>query len=289
MSWRVRRTFFLPNGVFLLCDHGLDFLHQLMSEFNQSINEPVVSSDTSGWFSDFGGTTSEETEESTFEIKEGLVQRLGLWRHITSTVARALVMTVLLYYVWLTCGSSLYNRLALTDIYRQPETVCGITNDKDRFALGVEPAAETWNRGNSRLVSVMVDSMAPSHHFDDAQVPGLRYRVENHQTLAILRWITTTGGNQLKGVSQELLRGHTIDAQGLKRGLLLLVLVVLGLGRKLISVKQDGTLPGGEPLAGTLDDDKPQERSTLLRKASPAGGVPQASVLEHPEQSTSPG
>ena len=27
--------FFLPNGVFLPCDHRLYFLHQLMSEFNQ--------------------------------------------------------------------------------------------------------------------------------------------------------------------------------------------------------------------------------------------------------------
>ena len=26
---------FLPNGVSLPCDHGLDFLHQLMREFNQ--------------------------------------------------------------------------------------------------------------------------------------------------------------------------------------------------------------------------------------------------------------
>ena len=27
--WRVRRMFSLPGGVFLPCDHGLDFLHQL--------------------------------------------------------------------------------------------------------------------------------------------------------------------------------------------------------------------------------------------------------------------
>ena len=30
---------FLPNGIFLLCGHGLDFLHQLMCEFNQSIKK----------------------------------------------------------------------------------------------------------------------------------------------------------------------------------------------------------------------------------------------------------
>ena len=32
--------FFLPNGGFLPCDHGLDFLHNKhMREFNQSINQ----------------------------------------------------------------------------------------------------------------------------------------------------------------------------------------------------------------------------------------------------------
>ena len=35
--------FSLPNGVFLPCDHGLDFLHQLMWEFNQSNNVTVLS------------------------------------------------------------------------------------------------------------------------------------------------------------------------------------------------------------------------------------------------------
>ena len=33
--------FFLPDGVFLPCDHGLDFLYQLMRGFNQSINQPT--------------------------------------------------------------------------------------------------------------------------------------------------------------------------------------------------------------------------------------------------------
>ena len=30
---------FLPDDVFLPCDHGLDFWHQVMWEFNQSINQ----------------------------------------------------------------------------------------------------------------------------------------------------------------------------------------------------------------------------------------------------------
>ena len=65
-------------------------------------DEAVASFDTSGWFSGSGGANSEETEGSTFEIEEGLVQRLGLSNHvidILTTLARALVMAVMLHYV----------------------------------------------------------------------------------------------------------------------------------------------------------------------------------------------
>ena len=45
--------------------------------------EAVASFDTSGLFSGFEGTTNENTGSSTFEIKEGPIQGLGLWNHIT--------------------------------------------------------------------------------------------------------------------------------------------------------------------------------------------------------------
>ena len=111
-----------------------------------STGEAVVSFNTSGLFSGVEGATSENTGSSTFEIKEGPIQGLGLWNHITgglvavtglagalfnvfgeetinsgaqasgtrthitrilTTLARALVMAVMLPYVWLTLGSSL--------------------------------------------------------------------------------------------------------------------------------------------------------------------------------------
>ena len=65
-------------------------------------DKPVASFDTSGWFSGSGGANSEETEGSVFEIKEGPIRRLRLWSHIIdilTTLARALVMAVLLHYV----------------------------------------------------------------------------------------------------------------------------------------------------------------------------------------------
>ena len=194
----------------------------------------VASFDTSGFLSGFGGATSEET------INSG-AQAPGTRTHITGTLktlARALIMAVMLHYAWLTLDSFLVNRVALTNTSGQPETFGGITNAEDGLALAVVPAAEKWNRGSNSLVSVMVDSGASGHYFDDALIPRLRYRLENYQELAIRRYITTAGGHQLEGSGQGLLRGHIIDAQGVQRLIQISVLIVPGLGRNLFSVKQ---------------------------------------------------
>ena len=196
--------------------------------------EAVVSFDTSGFFSGFGVATSEET------INSG-AQAPWTRTHITGTLktlARALIMAVMLHYAWLTLGSFPVNRVALTNTSGQPETFGGITNAEDGLALAVVPAAEKWNRGSNSLVSVMVDSEASGHYFDDALIPRLRYRLENYQELAIRRYITTAGGHQLEGAGQGLLRGHIIDAQGVQRLIQISVLIVPGLGRNLFSVKQ---------------------------------------------------
>ena len=195
--------------------------------------EAVASFDTSAFFSGFGGATSEET------INSGAAP--GTRTHITGTLktlARALIMAVILHYAWLTLGNFLFNRVALTKTSGQPETFGGITNVEDGLALAVVPAAEKWNRGSNSLVSVMMDSWASGHYFDDALIPRLRYRLENYQELAIRRYITTAGGHQLEGVGQGLLRGHIIDAQGMQRLIQISVLIVPGLGRNLFSVKQ---------------------------------------------------
>ena len=201
------------------------------------IGEAVGSFDTSGLFSGFKGATSENTESSTFETKGGTIQGQGLWNHITGwlaaimglygvlfnvsseeainsgaqtrgtrthitdtliTLACALVMAVMLHYVWLTPGSLPYNRVASTNTNGQPEIFGGSTDAEDGLALAAVPAAEKWNRGSNSLVSVMVDSGVSGHYFDDALIPGLRYRLDNYQALAIRRWITTAEGHQLK-------------------------------------------------------------------------------------------
>ena len=144
----------------------------------------------------------------------------------------------MLHYAWLILGSFLYNRVVLTNTSGQPETFGGITNAEDVLALAVLPAAEKWNRGSNSLVSVMVDSGASVHYFDDALIPGLRYRLDNYHELAIRRYITTAGGHQLEGAGQGLLRGHIIDAQEGQRLTQISRLSVPGLGRNLFSVKQ---------------------------------------------------
>ena len=257
-----------------------------------STDEPVASFDMSGWFNGFGGADGEETEGSTFEIEEGPVRRLGLWRHIIdtlTTLARALLMAVMLHYFWVTLGSFPHNRVASTNTNGQPETFGGSTDAEDGLALAAVPAAEKWNRGSNSLVRVMVDSGVSGHYFDDALIPGLRYRLDNYQALAIRRWITTAAGHQLKEAGQGLPRGHSIDAQGVKRLTQLSVLAGPDAEWDPFSVKQDGALSGRKSLSGTSECGKPREQPASLGEASLAGGVPQDGDLKHPEQPMSSG
>ena len=198
-------------------------------------------------------------------------------------------MAVMLHYVWLTLGGFPYNRVAATDTNGQPETLCSSTAAEDGLALAAVPPAEKWNRGSNSLVSVMGDSGVSGHYFDDALIPGLRYRLDNYQALAIWRWITIAGVHQLKEAGQGLPLGHPIGAQGLKRLTQLSVLAGPDVGWNLFSVKQDGALSGGESLSGTSECGKLREQPASLREASPAGGAPQDGALEHPEQSMSSG
>ena len=254
-------------------------------------SEAVASFDTSGLFSGFEGATSENTGSSIFDIYSG-AQTPGTRTHITdtlTTLARALVMAVMPHYVWLTLGSFPYNRVVSTNTNGQPETFGGSTDAEDGLALAAVPAAEKWNRGSNSLVSVIMDSGVSSHYLDDALIPGLMYRLDKYQALAIRRWITTAEGPQLKEAGQGLPRGHSIGAQGLKRLTQLSVLAGPDAGWDLFSVKQDGALSGGESLSGTSKCGKPREQPESLREASPAGGVPQDGALEYPEQPMSSG
>ena len=118
----------------------------------------------------FGALFNVSSEKTT----NSGAQASGTRTHITgtlTTLARALAMAVMLHYVWLTLGSFLYNRVASTNTNGKPETFGCITNEEDGLGLAAVPTTEKWNRGSSRLVSVMVDSGASGHFFDDALIP----------------------------------------------------------------------------------------------------------------------
>ena len=198
-------------------------------------------------------------------------------------------MAVMLHYFRLTLGSFLHNRVASTNTNGQPETFGGSTDAEDGLALAAVPAAENWNRGSSSLVRVMVDSGVSGHYFNDALIPRLRYRLDNYHALAIRRWITTAGEHHLKDDGQGLPRGHSIDAQVLKRPTQLSVLAGPHAGWERFSVKQDGALSGGKSLSGTWECGNSREQPASHGEASPAGGVPQDGALEHPEQPMSSG
>ena len=195
----------------------------------------------------------------------------------------------MLYYFWLTLGSFPHNRVASTNTNGQPETFGGSTDAEDGLALAAVPAEEKWNRGSNSFVRVMVDFGVSGHYFDDALIPELRYRLDNYQALAIRRWITTAGGYQLKEAGQGLPRGHSIDAEGVKRLTQLSVLAGPDAEWDLFSVTQDGALSGGKSLSGTTECGKPREQPASLGEESPAGGALQDGALEHPEQPMSSG
>ena len=89
----------------------------------------------------FGSPFNVSSEEA---INSGAKPR-GTRTHITdtlTTLARALVMAVMLHYVWLTLGSFPYNRVASTTTNGQPETFGGSIDAEDGLALAAVPAAE---------------------------------------------------------------------------------------------------------------------------------------------------
>ena len=89
----------------------------------------------------FGAPFNVSSEEA---INSG-AQTPGTRTHITgtlTTLARALVMAVMLHYVWLTLGSFPYNRVASTNTNGQPETFGGSTDAEDGLALAAVPATE---------------------------------------------------------------------------------------------------------------------------------------------------
>ena len=90
-----------------------------------------------GLFGAFFNVSSEETTNPGAQAPGTGIDITGT----LTTLARALVMAVMLHFVWLTLDRFLHNRVGSTNTNGYPETF-RITNTEDELVLAAVPAAE---------------------------------------------------------------------------------------------------------------------------------------------------
>ena len=89
---------------------------------------------------------------------------------------------------------------------------------------------------NSNLTTLMVDSGASGHHFNDTVVHDLKHRLQNYVHLATPCKILTAGGAMMDGMAEGVLQGLVNDNYGNQTLVGVDIMVVLGIGRNLFSV-----------------------------------------------------
>ena len=82
-------------------------------------------------------------------------------------------------------------------------------------------------------VTVLVDSGASDHYFDDLIIPGLKYRLLNHVLLTTPRKILTARGGLLDGTDEGILQGLVTDNHGGQHLARIAILFVPSIGRNL--------------------------------------------------------
>ena len=90
-------------------------------------------------------------------------------------------------------------------------------------------------------VTILKDSGASGHCFDDLIIPSLKHRLLNYVLLTTPRKILTAGGALLDGMAEGLLQGLVTDNHGEQHlariAIRIAILIVPGIGRNLFSVK----------------------------------------------------
>ena len=89
---------------------------------------------------------------------------------------------------------------------------------------------------NSNLVTLMMDSGASGHYFDDAIIRDLKYRLQYCVDLFMPRKILTAGGALLNGMSEGVLQGLVTDNNGNKTLVWVDIVVMPGIGCNFFSV-----------------------------------------------------
>ena len=143
---------------------------------------------------------------------------------------------------WETCPWSFTPRAEPIISFGGPlaEKTFGMANDEETVekALKVSPsvAVISVDSVNSNLATLMVDSGASGHYFDDAIIRDLKHRLQDYVHLTKLRKIFNAGGAMLDGTAEGVLQGLTIDDNGNPILGRVDIVVVPGIGRNLFSV-----------------------------------------------------
>ena len=86
-------------------------------------------------------------------------------------------------------------------------------------------------------VSVLVDTGASDHCFDDLIIPGLQHRLLNYDFLTTPRKILTAGRASLDSMAEGILQDFVADNHGEQHLARIATLILPGIGRTLFSVK----------------------------------------------------
>ena len=89
---------------------------------------------------------------------------------------------------------------------------------------------------NNPLATLMVDSGASGHYFDDIIIHSLKRRLQNYVHLPTLQTILTAGGALLNGTAACLLQGLVTYDYGNQILVRVDIMVVPGIGCNLFSV-----------------------------------------------------
>ena len=86
-------------------------------------------------------------------------------------------------------------------------------------------------------VTILVDSGASGHYFDDLIIPSLKHRLLTYFLLTIPRKILTAGGALLEGTAEGILKGLVTDNHREQHLARIAFLIVSGIGCNLFYVK----------------------------------------------------
>ena len=120
----------------------------------------------------------------------------------------------------------------------------GVTDGEGEPLYGMapmesEPAEiEPKPHESGNVATVLVDSGASGHYFDDLIIPELKNRLQDYTSLSTPRTIRTAGGALLDGTAEGVLQGLITDDYREQHVARILFLIVSGVGRKRFSVKQ---------------------------------------------------